>query len=147
MQIDCMQLPLGYRAREKPTVRKTLTVATGSTLSRTMRSTHFPRPASRCSLAKKAARAANSPGIDRQACWLNPVVRISSRIPRFAISSRHSREGGNPVRKALSSDLSFLSAATLPDGTSSIGLKVISEYPPSTPNVRSQQARRQTQGD
>jgi hypothetical protein len=75
-------------------------------------------------------------------CRANPVVRISSRIPRFAISSRHSREGANPVRKALSSDLSFPSAATLPDGTNSIGLKIISEYPSSAANVRSQRARR-----
>jgi G3E family GTPase len=41
--------------------------SSNSTRSRTMRSTHLFRPASRCNLAKKAARAAKSPGMDTQA--------------------------------------------------------------------------------
>ena len=54
------------------------------------------------------ARRTGSPSrIASIVCWLNPVRRISSRIPRLAISSPK-----------------LGSAATLPDGTYSIGLNV-----------------------
>lgn len=41
--------------------------SSSSTRSRTTRSTHLSTPASRCSFARKDARAASSPGIDNEA--------------------------------------------------------------------------------
>jgi len=41
--------------------------SSSSTLSRRTRSTHLSAPVSRCNLARNSARAARSPGIDREA--------------------------------------------------------------------------------